>query len=71
MEVPVPVSVVSPEKKVMLARGAASAGTGGVGTASSIGPLRWGAAVACMLVPVVRVVDEWCPPGTGYDHFEV
>ena len=51
---------------MVLARGAAAAGTGGVGAAGSIGPLSWSAAVASMLVSVsipVRVGDELCPSG--------
>ena len=75
MEVSVPVSGVNPEKKkdVILARGTAVAGVGGIGAAGSIGPLWWGAAAASMLVPVsipVRVVDERCPPGVITSEFD-
>ena len=66
--VPVPVGGEDPETNdVILARGAAEAGTGGVRAAGSIGPLYWDAAVASMLVPISipvrafhgRMVSTW------------
>ena len=61
---PVPVSGLIPGKNdVIVARGAAAGGTGGVGAADSFGSLWWGTAVASMLVSKpVPVAGEWYPP---------
>ena len=67
---PVPVSGLIPEKNdVIVTRGVATAGTGGVGAADSFGSLWWGTAVASMLVSIsVPVAGEWYPPDYC-DHF--
>ena len=61
---PVPVSGLIPEKNdVIVARGAAAAGTGRVGAADSFGSLSWGTAVYSMLVSQpVPVASEGYPP---------
>ena len=82
LKAPVPVNGLNPEKRRDLRsrRGSRRYRWGpGLGAAGSIGPLRWRAAVASMLVLVsipMRVVDECCPrvhraPGTGDDQFGV
>ena len=47
---------------MIVARDAAAASTSRVGAADSFGLLRWGTAVASMLVSKpVPVAGEWCP----------